>query len=141
MLHKAPQWVAFHGDSEYKHRNTTTAPEVLLGYDSNYDPDPGVQVRFPALPYFLRSSGSGTGSTQPREYNWGATWKSSGSGLENLDYGLGILHTDQVTPLYAQKLALTSLTSSGRLVGIVRSRTRAMEESWHFVGTYTYVPI
>jgi hypothetical protein len=28
-----------------------------------------------ALPDFLRSSGSGTGSTQPREYNWGATWK------------------------------------------------------------------
>jgi hypothetical protein len=24
---------------------------------------------------FLRSSGSGMGSTQPREYNWGATWK------------------------------------------------------------------
>jgi hypothetical protein len=24
---------------------------------------------FPALPDFLRSSGSGTGSTQPREYN------------------------------------------------------------------------
>jgi hypothetical protein len=33
---------------------------------------------------FLRSSGSGTGSTQPREDNWEATWKdSSGSGLEN----------------------------------------------------------
>jgi hypothetical protein len=31
-------------------------------------------VRFPALPDFLRSSGSGTGSTQPREDNWGATW-------------------------------------------------------------------
>jgi hypothetical protein len=31
-------------------------------------------VRFPALPDFLRSSGSGTESTQPREYNWGATW-------------------------------------------------------------------
>jgi hypothetical protein len=28
-----------------------------------------VRVRFPALLYFLRSSGSGTGSTQPREYN------------------------------------------------------------------------
>ena len=27
------------------------------------------RVRFPALPYFLRSSGSGTGSTQPREVN------------------------------------------------------------------------
>jgi hypothetical protein len=26
-------------------------------------------VRFPTLPNFLRSSGSGTGSTQPREYN------------------------------------------------------------------------
>jgi hypothetical protein len=31
------------------------------------------RVRFPALPDFL-SSGSGTGSTQPREENWGATW-------------------------------------------------------------------
>jgi hypothetical protein len=28
-----------------------------------------------ALPDFLRSGRSGTGSTQPREYNWGATWK------------------------------------------------------------------
>jgi hypothetical protein len=27
------------------------------------------RVRFPALPDFLRRSGSGTGSTQPREYN------------------------------------------------------------------------
>jgi hypothetical protein len=26
-------------------------------------------VRFPVLPVFLRSSGSGTGSTQPRKYN------------------------------------------------------------------------
>jgi hypothetical protein len=24
--------------------------------------------------YKKKSSGSGTGSTQPREYNWGATW-------------------------------------------------------------------
>jgi hypothetical protein len=32
------------------------------------------RVRFPALPDFLRSSGSGTGFTQPREDNWGATW-------------------------------------------------------------------
>ena len=27
------------------------------------------RVRFPALPDFLSSSGSGTGSTQPREFN------------------------------------------------------------------------
>jgi hypothetical protein len=31
--------------------------------------DPEVWVRFPALPDFPRSSGSGTASTQPREYN------------------------------------------------------------------------
>jgi hypothetical protein len=49
--------------------------------------DPEVRVPFPALPDFLRSSGSGTGSTQPREYNWGGR-KSSGSGKkENRDYG------------------------------------------------------
>jgi hypothetical protein len=32
------------------------------------------RVRFPSLPDFLNSSGSGMGSTQPREDNWGATW-------------------------------------------------------------------
>jgi hypothetical protein len=41
------------------------------------------RVWFPTLPHFVSSSGSGTGSTQPREHKWGATWKkSSGSGLE-----------------------------------------------------------
>jgi hypothetical protein len=35
---------------------------------------PGYRSRGP-VPDFLRSSGSGTGSTQPREYNRGATWK------------------------------------------------------------------
>jgi hypothetical protein len=44
--------------------------------------DSEVRVRFPALPDFLRSSGSGTGSTQPLLGR-----KSSGSGLENREYG------------------------------------------------------
>jgi heme/copper-type cytochrome/quinol oxidase subunit 2 len=35
--------------------------------------DPEDRVRFLALPE-KESSGSGTGSTQRREYNWGATW-------------------------------------------------------------------
>jgi hypothetical protein len=35
--------------------------------------------------------------------------------------------------LYPQKLALTLPTSSGRLVGIVRSRTKAMEFSLVFL--------
>jgi hypothetical protein len=44
------------------------------------------RVRFLGLPDFLSSNGSRTGSTQPREDKWRATWKkSSGSGLENWD--------------------------------------------------------
>jgi hypothetical protein len=32
------------------------------------------QVWFLVLPDFLKSSGSGTGPTEPREHNWRATW-------------------------------------------------------------------
>jgi len=41
-----------------------------------------------------------------------------------------------VTPIYPQKLALTSPTGGGRSVGMVRSRTKATEFSlvlWEFV--------
>jgi hypothetical protein len=44
-----------------------------------------------------------------------------------------ICHTDNATPLYLQKLALTSPTSGGRSVGIVRLRTQAMEFSFLFL--------
>ena len=40
---------------------------------------------------------------------------------------------DHVTPLYPQKLALTSPTGGGRSVGIVRSRTEATEFSLEFI--------
>jgi hypothetical protein len=40
---------------------------------------------------------------------------------------VGIRRADHATPLYPQKLALTSPTSGGRSVGIVRSRTEATE--------------
>jgi hypothetical protein len=78
------------------------------------------------------SSGSRTGSTQPREYNWGATWyKSSGSCLENREYGWRDLSRWSRGTLYPHKLAITSPTSGGRLVGIVRSRTWSLVLVFH----------
>jgi hypothetical protein len=49
-------------------------PPLLCSGQSSWLQIQRSRVRFPALPDFLRSSGSGTGSTQPREDNWGATW-------------------------------------------------------------------
>ena len=42
---------------------------------------------------------------------------------------MGIRCAEHVTPLYPQKLALTSPTRGGRSVGIVRSRTKGTEFS------------
>jgi hypothetical protein len=42
---------------------------------------------------------------------------------------VGIRHADHVAPSSHKKLAITSLTSGGRSVGIVRSRTQTMELS------------
>jgi hypothetical protein len=73
--------------------------------------DPEVWVRFLVLPDF-QSSGSGMESTVSTiEELLGR--KSSGSGLENREYGHKDLSRDT---LYLQKLALTSLTSDGRSV-------------------------
>jgi hypothetical protein len=55
--------------------------------------------------------------------------KSSGSGLENREYGRrDPSHLPRGT-LYPQKLALASPTSGGRSVGIVRPQTKANEFS------------
>jgi hypothetical protein len=49
-------------------------------------------------------------------------------GLENRDVtAVGIRYTNHVTPLYPQKLALTSPNGGSRSVGIVRSRTKTTE--------------
>jgi hypothetical protein len=54
-------------------------------------------------------------------------WKSRGSGLENWEFGRGDpLHWPRDT-LYPQKLAITSPTSGGRSVDIVRLRAKATE--------------
>jgi hypothetical protein len=51
--------------------------------------------------------------------------KNSGSGLESREYGrMEPAHRPRGTP-YPQRLALTSPTSGGRSVGIVRSWTQA----------------
>jgi len=42
---------------------------------------------------------------------------------------VGTRCADHVTPVYPQKLALTSPTGGGRSVGIVRVRTKATESS------------
>jgi hypothetical protein len=59
--------------------------------------------------------------------NWGATWKeSSGSGLENRNFnGRGDSLRWPRDTLYPLKLALTSTTSGGHSVGIVRLRNKA----------------
>jgi len=49
---------------------------------------------------------------------------------------VGTRCADHVTPLYPQKLALTSPTGGGRSVGIVRSRTKAAE---FFLIYFTYI--
>jgi hypothetical protein len=56
--------------------------------------------------------------------------QSSGSGLvESREYGRGTRCADHVIPSNPQMLALTSPTSGGGSVSVVRSRTKAMEFS------------
>jgi hypothetical protein len=56
--------------------------------------------------------------------------KSSGSGLENREYGRMDPSCWPRGILYPQKLALTSPTGGGRSVGTVRSQTQATEFSF-----------
>jgi hypothetical protein len=49
----------------------------------------------------------------------------------------GINHADHVAPSIRKKLAITSPTSGGRSVGIVRSRTQTMEFSLVFFNHFS----
>jgi hypothetical protein len=61
------------------------------------------RVRFPDTTR-KKNNGSGTRSTQPRDYNWGATWKKlSGSGLESREYGRRDSSRSPRGTLYPQK--------------------------------------
>jgi hypothetical protein len=71
--------------------------------------DPEVRVRFPVLPDFLRSSMSGTGTTQPRTTEELLGRKGSGSGLEIRETAVGIRSADHMAPSIRNELAPTSL--------------------------------
>jgi hypothetical protein len=64
----------FVGWLKYDGARTCTGPPMWSSGQSSWLQIQRFRVRFPVLPDFLRNSGSGTGSTQPREDNWGATW-------------------------------------------------------------------
>jgi hypothetical protein len=56
--------------------------------------------------------------------------KSSGSRLESREYGPRYPPRWKRDTFYPQRLAVTSMASGGRSVGIVRSRTQATEFSF-----------
>jgi hypothetical protein len=93
---------------------------------------PRSRIRFPDLQDFLRSRGSETASTQLRGDNWRATWmkqyrlRSTKPKLR----AVGIRCANHETSSIRKNLALTSPTSGGRSVGIVRLRTTATEFSF-----------
>jgi hypothetical protein len=87
--------------------------------------------------YRTRGPGSIPGATRFSEKQWvwngvhTASWvQLRSSGLVNRDYGHRVPPHWSSGTLYPQKLAVTSPTSGGRSVGIVRSRTQATEFSF-----------
>jgi hypothetical protein len=98
----------YNSKSAYTYGNPNSYFQFKFDWSEFLAANPEVWVRFPALANFLRSSGPGTGSTQPHEDKWGATFKRiSGSSIENWDLRpCGIRSADHATPLYSQTLAI-----------------------------------
>jgi hypothetical protein len=102
------------------------------------------RVRFPVLPDYLRSSGSGTGSTQPRVSITEELleWKSSGSGSRKSRLtAVGIRCADHATPSIRKK-KMTLPTTRGHSVVIIRLRTGVMYSLiifWIFLSISSFV--
>jgi hypothetical protein len=77
----------------------------------------------------LRSSGLSLVSTNEELFGR----NSMGSGLENREFGRGDPPSRPRETFYRQKLALTSPTSGGRSVGMLSSRTKAIEFGFSLV--------
>jgi hypothetical protein len=69
------------------------------------------------------------GSTQPREYKLRSYSEENVSApvYKSENTAVRICRAEYVTPLDLQKFVVTSRTSGGRLIGIVRSRTQATQ--------------
>jgi hypothetical protein len=109
---------------------------------------PGYRPRAPgfeALPNFLRSSGSGTGPLSLLSTIDELLGRNSSCfSLESREYRRGDPSRWPLDTRYPQNLALTSPTSGGRSVGIVRSRAEATEfslVSWQSVLNLSLGPI
>jgi hypothetical protein len=107
------------------HVHSSRGPPLRASGQSSWLQIQRSQVLFPALPDYLRSNGSGTRSTQPREYNWVATWKKySGSSLVN---GLEDLLCWPHDTFYLQKVGSNVASSGSWSVSIVHSQTETTE--------------
>jgi hypothetical protein len=88
---------------------------------------PEARVRFPALPE-KKVVGLGRGPLSIVSTTEELLDRKVAATVQKTENtAVGISHADHVAPLYPQKLAITSPTSGGRSVGIVRLRIQTME--------------
>jgi hypothetical protein len=98
--------------------------------------DPEARVRFPALPEKAVGLERGPLSlVSTTEELLDRKVAAPVYTIENT--AVGIRHADHVAPSIRKKLAITSPTSGGRFVAIVRSRTQTMEFSLDVTFTWT----
>jgi hypothetical protein len=95
---------------------------------------PGYRSRCPGSIRSESEKWSGTESTEPREYNWGAEEERVAAPVKKTEITVvGIRRPDHATPLDPLKLAGTSPTRGSRSVGIGRSRAMATSDYYYYL--------